>query len=61
MYNLSVRPHLVYGDIDSRKYEAAFAVSGAWKGTNTDRLLGELGWVILINREWYRRICYIIK
>ena len=44
MCNLYVRPHLDYGDSDlkldftkkleSTKYSAAFAVSGAWRGTS---------------------------
>ena len=63
MYKLYVRPHLDYGDIiyhdqnmllsrklESIQYEAALAVSGAWKGTNTDRVLEELGWETLSNR-----------
>ena len=74
MYKLFVRPHLDYGDViyhdqdislsrklESIQYEAALAVSGAWKGTNTDRLLEELGWETLGNRRWYRRLCLFYK
>ena len=50
-------PHLDYGDIIYHKYDsefkldftkrleysAALAVTGAWRGTNADRLYEELG------------------
>ena len=74
MYKLDVRPHLDDGDIiyhdqnmllsrklESIPYEAALVVSGAWKGTNTDRLLEELGLETLSNRRWYRRLCLFYK
>ena len=74
MYKLIARPHLDYGDIiyhdqnmllsrklESTRYEAALAVSGTWKGTNTDRLLDELGWETLTNSRWYRRLCLFYK
>lgn len=74
MYKLYVRPHLDYGDViyheqsmplsrklESTQYQAALAVSGAWSGTNTDRLLEELGWESLSNRRWYRRLCLFYK
>ena len=46
---------------ESTKYSAALAVSGAWRGTNTDKLYGELGWEILCYKRWYRRLCQIYK
>ena len=55
MYKLYVRPHLDYGDVvyhnqnsslmsklESTQYAAVLAVSGAWRGTNTDKLFEEL-------------------
>ena len=30
--------------IESSQYQAALAVSGAWKGSNTSKLYEELGW-----------------
>ena len=74
MYKLYVRPHLDYGDIiyhnqnlhlmsklESTQYDAALAVSGAWRGTNTDKVLEELGWETLAHRRWYRRLCQFYK
>ena len=74
MYKLYVRPHLGYGDVvyhnqnsnmmsklGSTQYAAALAVSGAWRGTNTDKLFEELGWESLTHRRWYRRLCLFYK
>ena len=32
---------------ESTQYSAAHAVTGAWRGTNTDKLYEEFGWEIL--------------
>ena len=74
MYKLYVRPNLDYGDVvyhnqnsslmsklESTQYAAALAVSGAWRGTNTDKLFDELGWESLAHRTWYRRLCLFYK
>ena len=74
MYKLYARPHLDYGDIvyhnqnsslmsklESTQYAPALAVSGAWRGTNTDKLFEELGWESLAHRRWYRRLCLFYK
>ena len=74
MYKLYVRPHLDYGDVvyhnqnsslmsklESTQYAAALAVSGAWRGTDTDKLFEELGWESLAHRRWYKRLCLFYK
>ena len=43
------------------QYSAALAVSGAWRGTNIDRLYEELAWESLYYRRWYRRLCHFFK
>ena len=40
---------------------AALAVSGSWRGTNTDRLSEELGSKYIYQRSWYRRLCHFYK
>ena len=40
--------------LESTQYSAALAVSGAWRGANTDKIYEELGWEILYYRRWYR-------
>ena len=47
--------------LESIQYSAALAVSGAWRGTNTDKIYEELGWEILYYRRWYRRLCHLYK
>ena len=34
--------------LESTQYSATFAMTGAWRGTYTDRLNEELGWEILL-------------
>ena len=48
---------LFLAKLESTQYQAALAVSGAWKDTNMDRLLEERGWETLSNGRWYRRLC----
>ena len=43
------------------QYQAALAVSGAWKGTNTDKIYEELGWETLDMRRWFRRLTMFYK
>ena len=47
--------------LESTQYSAALAVSGAWRGTNRDKIYEELGWEILYYRRWYRRLCHFYK
>ena len=47
--------------LESTQYSGALAVSGAWRGTNTDKIYEELGWEILYYRRWYRRLCHFSK
>ena len=73
MYKLYIRPHLDYGDVfyriqnlhfrvsKSAQYDAALAVSGAWRGTSTDKELEELGWETIANRRLYRCLCQFYK
>ena len=47
--------------LESTQYSAVLAGSGAWRGTNTDKIYEELGWEILYYRRWYRRLCHFYK
>ena len=42
--------------LESLQYNAALAITGAWRGTSTDKIYEELGWETLTNRRWYRRL-----
>ena len=47
--------------LESTQYQAALAVSGAWKGSSTTKLYEELGWESLSDRRWLRRQFYKIQ
>ena len=61
VYQLYVRPHLHYGDIIQTQYAVAHVVTGAWRGTNRQRLYNELGWESLCIRRWYHRLCHFFN
>ena len=47
--------------LESTQYQAALAVSGAWKGTNRDKIYDELGWETPDNRRMFRRLVQLYK
>ena len=47
--------------LESTQYVAALAVSGAWRGTSTEKLFEELGWESLARRRWCRRFSLFYK
>ena len=48
-------------EIERIQYQAALAVTGAWKGSNRTRLYEELGWESLSDRRMSRRTLQIHK
>ena len=47
--------------LESVQYQAALAVTGAWKGTNREKIYDELGWETLENRRIFRRLVQFYK
>ena len=47
--------------LESTQYQAALAVSGAWKGTNREKIYHELGWESLDERRMFRRLTQFYK
>ena len=47
--------------IERIQYQAALAITGAWKGTNLDKIYEQLGWESLTDRRWFRRLTYFYK
>ena len=47
--------------LESTQYQAALAVSGAWKGTSRDKIYEELGWESLDHRRTFRRLIQFYK
>ncbi len=52
---------LLMNRLESMQYNAALAVTGAWRGTSREKLYKELGWESLSNRRWYRRLVLFFK
>ena len=55
-YNDSFRANL-----ESYQYKAALAMTGAIKGSSTERLYQELGIEHLRSRRWFRKLCLFHK
>ena len=47
--------------LESLQYQADLAVTGAWKGTNRNKIYEELGWESLHNRRMFRRLTLFYK
>ena len=47
--------------LEKTQYQSALAITGAWQGTNTDKIYEELGWESLHNRRFCRRLIMIYK
>ena len=75
IYKAFLRPHLDYGDIlydqafnlffqqklDSIKYIACLAITGAIRGTSREKIYQELGLESLQARRWYRKLAIFYK
>ena len=75
IYKSFIRPHLDYGDIiydkafnesfhaklESLQYNATLAITGAIKGSSTEKIYEELGLESLKSRRWYRKMSFLYK
>ena len=52
---------MIFNGNTCTQYQAALAVSGAWKGTNRDKIYNELGWETLDERRMFRRLVQFYK
>ena len=71
IYKAFIRPHLDYGDtiydqayndsfhqkLESIQYNTAFAITGAIRGTSSEKLYQELGLESLQQRRWHCKLC----
>ena len=74
-YKSFIRPHLDYGDVicdqeynvsfhqklESIQYNSALAITGAIRGTSTEKLYNELGLETLEKRRCFRKLCCFYK
>ena len=56
--NMTLKCTFTSQKLEQTQYSAALAVTGAWRGTNRQKLYNKLGWETLYHRRWYRRLCY---
>ena len=75
IYKSIIRPHLDYGDVvydrafsesfhknlESIQYSAAIAITGAIRGTSSQKLFQKLGLESLKSRLWLRKLCLFYK
>ena len=75
IYKSFIRPHLDYGDtvydrafnesfhknLQSIQYNAAIAITGAIRGTSSEKRFQELGLESLKSRRWLRKLCLFYK
>ena len=75
IYKSFIRPHFDYGDVifdqsyndsfhaklESYQYKAALAMTGAIKGSFTEKLYQELGIEHLRSKRWFRKLCLFYK
>ena len=75
IYKPFIRPHLDYGDtiydkafnepfhakLESLQYNATLAITGAIKGSSTEKIYEELGLESLKSRRWYRKTSFLCK
>ena len=75
IYKTFIRGRLDYADIingqaynsafhdklESIQYNACLAITGAIRGTSTEKIYQELGLESLKSRRWFRKLCYFYK
>ena len=61
LFDSSSRLSYWMNQVERIQYQAALAVTGTWKGTNTDKIYEELGWESLTKRRWFRRLVQLFK
>ena len=75
IYKSFIRPHLAYSDIvydrafnesfhknlESIHHNAAIAITGAIRGTSSEKLFQELALESLRSRRWFKKLCLFYK
>ena len=75
IYKSLIRPHLDYGDIiynktfnesfqaklESLQYNATLTITGAIKGSSTEKISEKLGLESLKSGRWYRKMSFLYK
>ena len=60
-FDSSIRLNNLMASIERIQYQVAIAITGAWKGTNLNKIYEELGWEPSTDRRWCRRLIRFYK
>ena len=60
-FDSSIHLNYLMNSIERIQYQAALAITGAWKGTSLNKIYEELGWESLTARRWSRRLIHFYK
>ena len=60
-FDSSIHLNYMMNSLEQTQYQAALAITGAWKGTNRNKIYEELGWESLSDRRWSRRLFQVYK
>ena len=60
-FDSSINLNYLMNTLERIQYHAALAITGAWKGTNLNKIYEELGWESLTDRRWSRRLFHFYK
>ena len=60
-YRTDIKLNYQMHALESLQYQAGLAVTGAWKGSSTQKIYDELGWESLHHRRYFRRITQFFK
>ena len=61
IFDSSITLRKLMDDIERVQYRAGLAITGAWQGTNRNKLYNELGWESLSDRRWFRCLLQFYK
>ena len=50
-----------YDKLESIQYNACWVITGAIRGTSTEKIYQELGLESLNSRRWFRKLCHFYK
>ena len=60
-FDSSINLNYLMNSIERIQYQAALVITGAWKGTNLNKIYEELGWESSTDRRWSRRLIHFYK
>ena len=60
-FDSSITLNYLMNTLERIQYHATLSITGAWKGTNLNKIYDERGWESLTDRRWSRRLFHFFK